>query len=105
MQATKTRTAAARSGILYLRTDELQPNPVQPRTVFDETALAELADALAELADALAELADALAELAAEELPPDEQPMTTKAMQAAMAITATYLMYFIRPFPLFFLTH
>ena len=46
MQATKTRTAAARSGILYLRTDELQPNPVQPRTVFDETALAELAESI-----------------------------------------------------------
>ena len=46
MQATKTRTAAARSGILYLRTDELQPHPVQPRTVFDETALAELAESI-----------------------------------------------------------
>ena len=46
MQATKTRAAAARSGILYLRTDELQPNPVQPRTVFDEDALAELAESI-----------------------------------------------------------
>ena len=45
MQATKTR-AAARSGILYLRTDELQPNPVQPRTVFDEDSLAELAESI-----------------------------------------------------------
>ena len=45
MQATKTR-AAARSGILYLRTDELQPNPVQPRTVFDEVSLAELAESI-----------------------------------------------------------
>ena len=45
MQATKTR-AAARSGILYLRTDELQPNPVQPRTVFDEASLAELAESI-----------------------------------------------------------
>ena len=45
MQATKTR-AAARSGIIYLRPDELQPNPVQPRTVFDEEALAELAESI-----------------------------------------------------------
>jgi hypothetical protein len=62
------------------------------------SALVELAEALAELALALAELA--LAELAAEELLPEEQPMIAKAMHAAMAITATYLMYFIRPFPL-----
>ena len=46
MQATKTRAVAARSGILYLRTDELQPNPVQPRTVFDEDALRELAESI-----------------------------------------------------------
>jgi ParB family chromosome partitioning protein len=45
MQATKTR-AAARSGIIYLRTDELQPNPVQPRTVFDEASLAELSESI-----------------------------------------------------------
>ena len=42
MQATKTR-AAARSGIIYLRTDELAPNPVQPRTSFEPEALRELA--------------------------------------------------------------
>ena len=46
MQATRTRMAASRSGILYLRTDELQPNPVQPRTVFDEASLAELAESI-----------------------------------------------------------
>ncbi len=46
MQATKTRAVAARSGIIYLRTDELQPNPVQPRTVFDEDALAELSESI-----------------------------------------------------------
>jgi len=45
MQATKTR-AAARSGILYLRTDELQSNPVQPRTEFDAEALSELAESI-----------------------------------------------------------
>ncbi|MBR0041274.1 MAG: ParB/RepB/Spo0J family partition protein [Oscillospiraceae bacterium] len=46
MQATKTRAAAARSGIIYLRTDEVQPNPVQPRTVFDEASLAELSESI-----------------------------------------------------------
>lgn len=46
MQATKTRAVAARSGIIYLRPDELQPNPVQPRTVFDEEALSELAESI-----------------------------------------------------------
>ncbi len=46
MQATKTRAVAARSGIIYLRPDELQPNPVQPRTVFDETSLAELSESI-----------------------------------------------------------
>ena len=46
MQATRTRPVAARSGIIYLRTDELRPNPVQPRTVFDEAALAELSESI-----------------------------------------------------------
>ena len=46
MQATKTRAVAARSGIIYLRPDELQPNPVQPRTVFDEASLAELSESI-----------------------------------------------------------
>lgn len=46
MHATKTRAAAARSGIIYLRTDELQPNPVQPRTVFDEPSLEELSESI-----------------------------------------------------------
>jgi ParB family chromosome partitioning protein len=46
MQGTKTRAVAARSGIIYLRPDELQPNPVQPRTVFDEASLAELAESI-----------------------------------------------------------
>ena len=51
MQATKTRAVAARSGIIYLRPDELQPNPVQPRTVFDEEAFDE--EALSELAESI----------------------------------------------------
>ena len=46
MQATKTRAIAARSGILYLRTDELGSNPVQPRTEFDDEALEELAESI-----------------------------------------------------------
>jgi len=46
MQATKTRPAAARSGIIYLRLDELGPNPVQPRSSFDAAALGELAESI-----------------------------------------------------------
>ncbi len=46
MQATKTRPAPPRSGILYLRTDEIQPNPVQPRTVFDDDSLSELSESI-----------------------------------------------------------
>ena len=40
MQSTKARPAAAHSGIIYLRPDEIAPNPVQPRTVFDDASLA-----------------------------------------------------------------
>ena len=43
MQATKARVTA-RNGILYLRTDELSPNPVQPRTECDDDSLSELAE-------------------------------------------------------------
>ena len=46
MQATKARPVAARSGILYLRTDEISPNPVQPRTVFEDEALRELSESI-----------------------------------------------------------
>ena len=46
MQATKPRPVAARSGILYLRTDEISPNPVQPRTVFEDEALQELSESI-----------------------------------------------------------
>ena len=46
MQATKARPVAARSGIIYLRTDEISPNPVQPRTVFDDEALRELSESI-----------------------------------------------------------
>ena len=46
MQATKTHPVAARSGIIYLRTDEISPNPVQPRTVFEDEALRELSESI-----------------------------------------------------------
>lgn len=46
MQSTKARPAAAHSGIIYLRPDEIAPNPVQPRTVFDDASLAELSESI-----------------------------------------------------------
>lgn len=42
MQALKSQTALRRGGIVYLRTDELTPNPVQPRKRFDDESLEEL---------------------------------------------------------------
>ena len=36
MQALRSQTALRRGGIVYLRTDELTPNPVQPRKRFDD---------------------------------------------------------------------
>ena len=39
MQALKSQTALRRGGIVYLRTDELTPNPVQPRKRFDDESL------------------------------------------------------------------
>ncbi len=41
MQALKSQTALRRGGIVYLRTDELTPNPVQPRKRFDDESLEE----------------------------------------------------------------
>lgn len=46
MQAIKTRPAARRGGILYLRTEDIAPNPVQPRQNFDDGALRELSDSI-----------------------------------------------------------
>jgi len=46
MQTLRNRPATRRGGIIYLTTDELTPNPVQPRKSFDEEALAELADSI-----------------------------------------------------------
>lgn len=42
MQATRTRPALRRGGIIYLSIDDIYPNPVQPRKLFDDAALEEL---------------------------------------------------------------
>ena len=46
MQATKTRPGVRRGGILYLRTEDIAPNPVQPRQRFDDAAIAELSESI-----------------------------------------------------------
>lgn len=46
MQALKIQTALRRGGIVYLRTDELTPNPVQPRKRFDDESLEELSGSI-----------------------------------------------------------
>lgn len=46
MQALKSQTALGRGGIVYLRTDELTPNPVQPRKRFDDESLEELSGSI-----------------------------------------------------------
>lgn len=48
MQATKSRPGVRRGGILYLRTEDIAPNPVQPRQHFDEAAIRELSDSIRE---------------------------------------------------------
>lgn len=42
MQATRTRPALRRGGIIYLSIDDIYPNPVQPRKRFDDASLEEL---------------------------------------------------------------
>ena len=42
MQALRTRPGTRRGGIVYLRTGDIHPNPVQPRKQFDSGALEEL---------------------------------------------------------------
>ena len=42
MQALRTRPGTRRGGIVYLRTGDIYPNPVQPRKQFDSGALEEL---------------------------------------------------------------
>ena len=46
MQALKSQTALRRGGIVYLRTDEHTPNPVQPRKRFDDESLEELSGSI-----------------------------------------------------------
>lgn len=46
MQAVKTRPGARRGGILYLRTEDIAPSPMQPRQVFDDEALRELSESI-----------------------------------------------------------
>ena len=46
MQALKSQTALRRGGIVYLRTDELTPNPVHPRKRFDDESLEELSGSI-----------------------------------------------------------
>ena len=46
MQALRSRPGLRRSGILYLSTDELLPNPVQPRRNFDGESLTELSESI-----------------------------------------------------------
>ena len=42
MQVTRTRPALRRGGIVYLSTEDIVPNPVQPRKLFDDEGLEEL---------------------------------------------------------------
>ena len=46
MQALRSRPGVRRGGVLWLRTDELAPNPLQPRRSFDEEALRELSESI-----------------------------------------------------------
>ena len=46
MQTLRSRPGLRRGGIIYLRPDELQPNPVQPRKSFDDEALRELSESI-----------------------------------------------------------
>lgn len=46
MQVLGTRPISRRGGMIWLRTDELSPNPVQPRRSFDEDGLRELSESI-----------------------------------------------------------
>lgn len=46
MQVLSTRPITRRGGLLWLRIDELTPNPVQPRRSFDEEGLRELSESI-----------------------------------------------------------
>lgn len=46
MQTLRNRPTIRRGGIIYLRIDDISPNPVQPRKVFDDEGLKELSDSI-----------------------------------------------------------
>ena len=46
MQALKTRPGVRRGGLLYLRTEDIAPSPVQPRQYFDDEGLRELSESI-----------------------------------------------------------
>ena len=46
IQTMRARTPLRRSGLLYLRVDDIAPNPAQPRKIFDEEALRELSQSI-----------------------------------------------------------
>lgn len=46
MQALRTRPLMRRGGIVYLRAEDIAPNPVQPRSDFDNAAISELAESI-----------------------------------------------------------
>ncbi len=46
MQVIRSRPATRRGGIVYLDTEDLAPNPVQPRKQFDQESLSELSESI-----------------------------------------------------------
>lgn len=46
MQTLRNRPGIRRGGIIYLFTDDIVPNPVQPRKLFDDEALGELSESI-----------------------------------------------------------
>ena len=46
MQTYRARPGVRRGAVLYLRIEEIAPNPMQPRRRFDEAALAELSESI-----------------------------------------------------------
>ena len=46
MQSLRTRPGLRRGNLLYLRPEDISPNPVQPRRHFDQEALAELSESI-----------------------------------------------------------
>lgn len=46
MQTLRSRPTIRRGGIIYLRIDDISPNPVQPRKIFDDEALKELSESI-----------------------------------------------------------